>query len=70
MADETKARRRVLGLIGLVTGATVGSTPTAAFHADGRRGDLPNRAESETEKRQPRYRETEHVRAFYRTNRS
>ncbi len=59
------ARRRLLGLIGAAA-----ATPAAAFNADGSRGAIPARPESEAEKRAPRYRETEHVRDFYRTNRS
>lgn len=59
------ARRRVLGLMGLAV-----ATPAAAITADGSRAGLPARPETEQQKRAPRYRETDHVRAFYRTNRS
>ena len=65
--DGSKARRRFLGLMGLAAGTA--ATPAAAFNADGSRGGLPARPESEADKRKPRYRETDHVRAFYRTNR-
>jgi hypothetical protein len=68
MANESKpaaARRSLLGLLGLAA-----ATPALAVDANGNRGDLPNRPETEAEKRKPRYRETDHVRAFYRTNRS
>ncbi|WP_237216894.1 hypothetical protein [Falsiroseomonas oryziterrae] len=56
----------MLGLLG----AAAAAAPAAAIDPNGNRGDLPNRPESEAEKRRPRYRETDHVRAFYRTNRS
>ncbi|WP_052389003.1 hypothetical protein [Belnapia moabensis] len=59
------ARRRFFGALGLVAVAA----PAAAFEADGGTGGLPPQKESEAEKRKPRYRETDHVRAFYRTNR-
>ena len=66
--DGSKARRRFLGLMGLAAGTA--ATPAVAINADGSRGDLPAQPESEAEKRKPRYRETDDVRAFYRTNRS
>ncbi len=69
MANDGKpvaARRGMLGLLG----AAAAAAPAAAIDPNGNRGDLPNRPESEAEKRRPRYRETDHVRAFYRTNRS
>ena len=53
--------------MGLAAGTA--ATSAAAFNADGSRGGLPARPESEADKRKPRYRETDHVRAFYRTNR-
>ncbi|WP_270938423.1 hypothetical protein [Falsiroseomonas oryzae] len=65
--NDTKGRRRILGLVGLAAGSA--ATPAAAFNADGSRGRIPAEPESEAEKRKPRYRETDHVRAFYRTNR-
>jgi hypothetical protein len=68
MTEDTKARRRFLGLMGLAAGAAA-TAPAEAFNADGSRGRLPAQPESEAEKRKPRYRETDHVRAFYRTNR-
>lgn len=64
--DEMRpARRRFLGGLGLAAVAA----PAAAFEADGSTGGLPPRKETEAEKRKPRYRETDHVRAYYRTNR-
>ena len=68
--DETKtaARRRLLGAAGLAV-AALPAVPAAAFNADGSTGGLAPRKEDEAEKRKPRYRETDHVRAFYRTNR-
>jgi hypothetical protein len=65
--EETK-RRGVLGLLGLA-GTAAAAGPAQAFNQDGGRGNLPSRPETEAEKRRPRYRETEHVQAFYRTNR-
>jgi hypothetical protein len=63
--DKAQARRRFLGGLGLA----VVAAPAAAFEADGSTGGLPPKKETEAEKRAPRYRETDHVRAFYRTNR-
>ncbi|WP_431269777.1 hypothetical protein [Dankookia sp. P2] len=60
-----QARRRFIGGLGLAAVAA----PAAAFEADGSTGGLPPRKETEAEKRAPRYRETDHVRAYYRTNR-
>jgi len=68
MANEktpVAARRGLLGLLGAAAAA-----PAAALNPNGDRGQLPNRPETEAEKRKARYRETDHVRAFYRTNRS
>jgi hypothetical protein len=65
MTDERKGRRGLLTLAGLAA-----ATPAAAITADGSRGGIPAQPETEEEKRKPRYRETEHVRDFYRTNRS
>jgi hypothetical protein len=65
--DRTKARRGFLALMGFAAGAT--ATPAVAINADGSRGDIPAQPESEAEKRKARYRETEDVQAFYRTNR-
>ena len=62
---KVQARRRFLGGVGLAAVAA----PATAFEADGSTGGLPPRKETEAEKRAPRYRETDHVRAFYRTNR-
>lgn len=60
-------RRSVLGLLGLAAGSA--ATTAAAFNADGSRSGHAPQPESEAEKRKPRYRETDHIRAFYRTNR-
>jgi hypothetical protein len=61
-ADKAKVGRRdflrVLGA-GAGVAAAAGSFATGA-HAD---------SETNEEKRKPRYRETEHVKAFYRVNR-
>jgi hypothetical protein len=69
MRDESgatvQARRRFLGGLGLAAVAA----PAAAIEADGSTGGLPPKKETEAEKRAARYRETDHVRAFYRTNR-
>ena len=45
------------------------AAPAAAIEADGSTGGLPPKKETEAEKRAPRYRESDHVRAYYRTNR-
>jgi hypothetical protein len=69
MATDVKgARRRFLGLLGAAAGTA--ATPAAAINADGSRGDIPAKPEADAEKRKARYRETDHVQAFYRTNRS
>jgi hypothetical protein len=62
---KVQARRRFLGGVGLAAVAA----PAAAFEQDGSTGGLAPKKETEAEKRQPRYRETDHVRNFYRTNR-
>lgn len=67
-ATAVTARRRMLGLLGLAAGTA--ATPAAAFNADGSRGTIPSQPEGEAERRKARYRETDHVRAFYQTNRS
>ena len=68
--DRAPARRRFLGGLGLGgLGLAAAAAPAAAFEADGSTGGLPPKKETEAEKRAPRYRETDHVRAFYRTNR-
>ncbi|SDB13496.1 hypothetical protein [Belnapia rosea] len=59
------ARRRFFSALGLAAVAA----PAAAFEVDGGTGGLPPARESEAEKRKARYRETDHVRAYYRTNR-
>ncbi len=64
--DATQRRGFLRGL-GLAAGAAAAATPAAAERSD----TVPAgqaRKESEAEKRAPRYRETAHVKAFYRTN--
>ncbi|MFC7477030.1 hypothetical protein ACFQS7_21875 [Dankookia sp. GCM10030260] len=63
--DKAQARRRFLGGLGLAAVAA----PAAAIEADGGTGGLAPRKEGERARRTPRYRETDHVRDFYRTNR-
>ncbi len=61
-------RRGFLRALGLATGAAA-VAPAAAIQRDGGTGGLPPQKEGEAEKRKARYRETDHVRAFYLTNR-
>lgn len=67
------ARRGLLGALGgvVATGAASANAPRDAMPA--RAPVLPPgvapRRETEAEKRAARYRETDHVRAFYQTNR-
>ncbi len=69
MVELSSARRGLLRLFGVAAGgAAAGSAQ--AFNADGERRDIRAEPETEAEKRKPRYRETDHVRDFYRTNRS
>jgi len=63
--EDAPARRGVLG----AAAAALVATPAAAFRPDGSTGGLKPEKETEAEKRAPRYRETDHVRAFYQTNR-
>ena len=66
--DATQRRGFLRGL-GLAAGAAAATaTPAAAERSDAVPPGMA-RKESEAEKRAPRYRETDHVRAFYRTNR-
>jgi hypothetical protein len=65
-SEEKPARRGLLGAVGAAIG--LAAAPAAGFRADGGTGGLPPEKENEAEKRAPRYRETDHVRAFYRTN--
>lgn len=67
-AGRGAARRRFLGLLGAAAGTA--ATPAAAINADGSRGSIPSQPEGEDERRKARYRETDHVRAFYQTNRT
>jgi hypothetical protein len=67
-AGGSAARRRFLGLLGAAAGTA--AAPAAAFNAGGSRGAIPSQPEGEAERRKARYRETDHVRAFYQTNRT
>jgi hypothetical protein len=64
MKREGKAavgRRDFLRILGSGVGVTAAASALApSAHAD---------SETDSEKRKPRYRETEHVKAFYRVNR-
>jgi hypothetical protein len=63
-----QARRSILSAIGLATGTTIVAPAATAFEVSGSIGSLAPAKEDEAEKRKPRYRETDHVKAFYRTN--
>jgi hypothetical protein len=68
--DTTGQRRGFLKALGLASGAAVAATtPAAAFNADGSLGDARPAKETPAEREAARYRETDHVKAFYRTNR-
>lgn len=76
MADEaTPERRGFLKALGLGAGAAVAATTTAqaAMPPGWDRNDAvrgtPVAKEGQADKTKARYRETEHVAAFYRTNR-
>lgn len=66
--DATERRGFLRGL-GLAAGAAAATaaTPAAAERSDTVPPGMA-RKETEAEKRAPRYRETAHVKAFYRTN--
>lgn len=59
---ERVGRRDFLRILGAGAGVAAGA---GAFVASSARAD----SETENEKRKPRYRETEHVKTFYRVNR-
>ena len=66
--DATQRRGFLRGL-GLAAGAAAATaTPAAAERSDTVPPGMA-RKENDAEKRAPRYRETPHVQAFYRTNR-
>ncbi|EHM02468.1 formate dehydrogenase region TAT target [Acetobacteraceae bacterium AT-5844] len=68
--NTTGQRRGFLKTLGLAGGAAVAaSAPAAAFNADGSLGDAKPEKESADQRLAARYRETEDVKAFYRTNR-
>lgn len=64
--DATQRRGFLRGL-GLAAGAAAAAAPAAAERSDAVPAGQA-RKESEAEKRAPRYRETAHVKAFYRSN--
>ena len=53
-------RRDLLKVLGAGAGAAAAAAPIAAAHAD---------TENNDEKRKARYKETDHVKTFYRVNR-
>ena len=65
--DATQRRGFLRGL-GLAAGAAAAAAPAAAERSDTVPAGMA-RKENEAEKKAPRYRETPHVQAFYRTNR-
>ncbi|MXP64931.1 twin-arginine translocation signal domain-containing protein [Roseomonas sp. M0104] len=69
MSDREDAkvaeRRGFLKTLGLAGGAAVAAKPALAIQERA----PEQRKESETQKVAARYRETEHVKAYYRTNR-
>ena len=63
MTDETKAkvgRRDFLRKVGIGAGATLAAPSITPAQAD---------SETDQEKRKARYKETDHVKAYYRVNR-
>jgi hypothetical protein len=71
MSEQDKPQRRgFLKALGLASGAAVATAaPAAAFNIDaGLHGAKPAK-ETTDEKLATRYRESEHVKTFYRTNR-
>jgi hypothetical protein len=71
MSEHDKPQRRgFLKALGLAGGAAVATaTPAAAFNTDGGLNGAKPAKETADEKLAARYRESEHVKAFYRTNR-
>jgi hypothetical protein len=71
MSEHDKPQRRgFLKALGLAGGAAVASAaPAAAFNVDGGLHGVKPAKETAPEKTAARYRESEHVQAFYRTNR-
>ncbi|MBO1075105.1 twin-arginine translocation signal domain-containing protein [Roseomonas marmotae] len=68
--ESTGRRRSFLKTLGLAGGAAVAATaPAAAFNMDGGLDGVRPDKEKPEERVATRYRETEHVKAFYRTNR-
>ncbi|MGG5811751.1 hypothetical protein [Falsiroseomonas sp. CW058] len=70
MSDENEERSGRRGLLrALGAAGAVAATPAAAIDAGGGTAGLPAQKEGEAEKRRARYRETDHIRAFYESNR-
>ncbi|MFC7553580.1 twin-arginine translocation signal domain-containing protein [Pseudoroseomonas wenyumeiae] len=68
--ESTNRRRGFLKALGLAGGAAVAaSAPAAAFNVNGELGDVKPAKETPEQRVAARYRETDHVKAFYRTNR-
>jgi hypothetical protein len=67
---STNRRRGFLKALGLAGGAAVAATtPAAAFNENGELGTVKPSKETAEQRVAARYRETDHVKAFYRTNR-
>jgi len=71
MSEHDKPQRRgFLKALGLAGGAAVATAaPAAAFNIEGGLNGVKPAKETADEKLAARYRESEHVKAFYRTNR-
>lgn len=73
MSAAATARRGLLGALGAAAAAGTAAANSPRDTIPARAPVLPPgvapRRETEAEKRAPRYRETDHVRAFYQTNR-
>jgi hypothetical protein len=68
--ESTNRRRGFLKALGLAGGAAVAATvPAAAFNENGELGTVKPVSETAEQRVAARYRETDHVKAFYRTNR-
>lgn len=64
---ERTGRRGWLQALGVA--GVAAAAPAAAIDPSGGTAGAPPRKEGEAERRKARYRETEHVRAFYESNR-
>jgi hypothetical protein len=67
-SDAERSGRRGW-LRGLGVAGVVAATPAAAIDPAGATAGQPARKEGEAEKRRARYRETDHIRSFYESNR-